>query len=416
MSSRPWVAPHLAKTARISSSDWTSHGSTKVEPIDAASGRTRFSMRLSTELKPTVAPCLVEAPGRSPRRSSGRWRPRRSAPSCRRAVPSAEPSRRVPSAAMTSLTPRRLDRRALPRPAVRPDRRPGAPARPRRGDRPQGRAAARGRRGAGRARGPVDPVPDRDEHLAHQPGRACRAGATGSGHRSRPSRIMSALSASAAFTRHRYPGEPLFVMASTDALTEFAGQRLLSGRGGRRARTRRAAAVVVGDAPEAVTFDNLNRAFRLVRAGAELIGMHRNPWWLTPDGPTLDSGALVTGLEFATERSGPDPRQAVAGLLPRGGRRARRRRSAERGGRRLVRHDIAMVGDDIRTDVRRRAAGGPARGVRPVRQARPGRRRDASPPVAAVGRPDGIAPTLRRRGPRARLIDRPSVRRHPARA
>ncbi len=115
-------------------------------------------------------------------------------------------------------------------------------------------------------------------------------------------RIMSALSASAAFTRHRYPGQPLFVIASTDALTEFEGQRLLSADEA-DAPDARAAAVVVGDAPEAITYDNLNRAFRLVRAGAELIGMHRNPWWLTPDGPTLDSGAMVTGLEFATERS-----------------------------------------------------------------------------------------------------------------
>ena len=34
----------------------TSHGSTNVLPIDSASGRTRRSMRLSTEEKPTVAP------------------------------------------------------------------------------------------------------------------------------------------------------------------------------------------------------------------------------------------------------------------------------------------------------------------------------------------------------------------------
>ena len=163
------------------------------------------------------------------------------------------------------------------------------------------------------------------------------------------SRIMSALSASAAYTGHRHPGEPLFVMASTDALTEFAGQRLLSGEEADRPDAR-AAAVVIGDAPEAITYDNLNRAFRLVRAGAELIGMHRNPWWLTPDGPTIDSGAMVTGLEFATERTArilgkPSPdffREAATELVDEV-RRA--------GGRRLVRHDIAMVGDDIRTDV-----------------------------------------------------------------
>jgi len=40
----------------MSSSDCTSAGSTNVEPIEVASGRTRFSMRLSTDEKPTSAP------------------------------------------------------------------------------------------------------------------------------------------------------------------------------------------------------------------------------------------------------------------------------------------------------------------------------------------------------------------------
>ena len=162
-------------------------------------------------------------------------------------------------------------------------------------------------------------------------------------------RIMSALSASAAYTRQQHPGGPLFVMASTDALTEFAGQRLLTGEEA-DAPGARAAAVVIGDAPEAVTFDNLNRAFRLVRGGAELIGMHRNPWWLTPDGPTLDSGAMVTGLEFATERparilgkpAAAFFREATAEL-------AATVRAAD--GSRLVRRDVAMVGDDLRSDI-----------------------------------------------------------------
>ncbi len=204
-------------------------------------------------------------------------------------------------------------------------------------------------------------------------------------------RIMSALSASAAFTRHRYPGQPLFVMASTDALTEFAGQRLLSAEEADRPNAR-AAAVVVGDAPEAVTFDNLNRAFRLVRSGAELIGMHRNPWWLTPDGPTIDSGALVTGLEFATERparilgkpSADFFREAAAELADEV-RRA--------GGKRLVRHDIAMVGDDIRTDVVAAQRVG-LRGVF-VLSGKHGRADVAAVAGARGGRtPDAIAPTL----------------------
>jgi len=204
-------------------------------------------------------------------------------------------------------------------------------------------------------------------------------------------RIMSAVSASAAYTRHHYPGGPLFVIASTDALTEFAGQRLLTAEEA-DARAARAAAVVMGDAPEAITFDNLNRAFRLVRGGAELIGMHRNPWWLTPAGPTLDSGALVTGLEFATERSArilgkPAPaffREAVAELAD-DVRRA--------SGRRLVRREIAMVGDDLRTDVRAAQRIG-LRGIL-VLSGKHGR---AEMAAAATGprsvRPDGVGRTI----------------------
>lgn len=163
-----------------------------------------------------------------------------------------------------------------------------------------------------------------------------------------PERFQSALSASAAFAAHAFPGEPLYVIASADARTEFAGQRLLSHDEAAEPGAR-AAAVIVGDSADELTHANLNRAFRLVRAGARLIGMHRNPWWLTPDGPTLDSGAYVTGLEYATgvraEIIGkPAPAFfsiAVEAL----------RTEAPRSGGRLRRAEIAMVGDDLRTDV-----------------------------------------------------------------
>ena len=55
----------------------------------------------------------------------------------------------------------------------------------------------------------------------------------------------------------------------------------------------------------------------------------------------------VAALEFATGRRAHDPRQAVAGRLPPGGRRAAARTSAS--GRR--RSAFAMVGDDLSADV-----------------------------------------------------------------
>ena len=218
-----------------------------------------------------------------------------------------------------------------------------------------------------------------------------------------PERILSALSLSAAYTRRQHPGARLFVLASEDARSEFKGQDLLTdeeaGRPGASA-----AAVVVGDSPESATYDNLNHAFRLVRGGAELIGMHRNPWWLTPEGPTLDSGAFVTGLEFATGRRAtvigkPSPaffREAAAELLA--------------GLPGASRRDLAMVGDDVFSDVLAAQRLG-LRGIF-VRTGKHGdqelaaaaaRRRGGGRPTAVADSLAAVATALGRRDPRATL-------------
>jgi HAD superfamily hydrolase (TIGR01458 family) len=168
-----------------------------------------------------------------------------------------------------------------------------------------------------------------------------------------PERILSGLSISAAYTARHFPGQPLYVLASEDARREFDGQRLLSDEEA-GAPDASAAAVVVGDSPEVVNHPTLNRAFRLIRGGAQLIGMHKNQWWLTPDGPTIDSGAIVAGLEYATgvrativgkpsrEFFATAASEIQAELGARGG---------GGGGRRVPRSALAMVGDDVLTDV-----------------------------------------------------------------
>lgn len=164
-----------------------------------------------------------------------------------------------------------------------------------------------------------------------------------------PERFQSALSASAAYAQRAFDGKALYVLASDDARTEFAGQRLLS-HAEAGARGARAAAVIVGDSQEELTYENLNRAFRLVRHGARLVGMHRNPWWLTPDGATMDSGAYVAALEFAASTRATvigKPAPAFFSLAV----DALREDVRDRGERRLSRREIAIVGDDIRTDV-----------------------------------------------------------------
>jgi HAD superfamily hydrolase (TIGR01458 family) len=56
-----------------------------------------------------------------------------------------------------------------------------------------------------------------------------------------------------------------------------------------------------GEEPGRVfSYLNLNRAFLELEAGAELYCLHKNRWWQTADGPKLDAGAFVAGLEFAS--------------------------------------------------------------------------------------------------------------------
>jgi len=61
-----------------------------------------------------------------------------------------------------------------------------------------------------------------------------------------------------------------------------------------------AEAVIVGDLGEAFGYDVLNRAFRAVIAGAELIALQKNRYWLRADGLALDVGPFVAALEYAT--------------------------------------------------------------------------------------------------------------------
>ena len=63
-------------------------------------------------------------------------------------------------------------------------------------------------------------------------------------------------------------------------------------------------AVVVGDMGRLFTFNLLNKLFRMILNGAELVAMHKNRYWSPSDGVmTLDLGAFISGLEYASGRS-----------------------------------------------------------------------------------------------------------------
>ncbi|MGH2955455.1 MAG: TIGR01458 family HAD-type hydrolase [Solirubrobacterales bacterium] len=99
-------------------------------------------------------------------------------------------------------------------------------------------------------------------------------------------------------------------------------------------------AVIMGDLGAAFGFEILNRAFRLVMDGAELIALQKNRFWLTPDGLSLDAGPFVAAIEYATGREAlvvGKPSAAFFELI-----------LADLG---ADPDEAAMVGDDVETDV-----------------------------------------------------------------
>ena len=106
--------------------------------------------------------------------------------------------------------------------------------------------------------------------------------------------------------------------------------------------------VVVGDIGAAWSYPLLNRAFRHLMNGAELLAMHRNKFFQGADGLELDIGAFVAGLEFVTGHEAriigkPSPDFFQLGVASLG----------------LSPDEIAMIGDDIDSDV----GGGQASGL-----------------------------------------------------
>ena len=97
-------------------------------------------------------------------------------------------------------------------------------------------------------------------------------------------------------------------------------------------------AVIVGDLGERFGYATLDPAFRLLMDGAELIALQKNRL-VRKDGLSLDVG-LVASLEYATRSRCLRSRQARAGFFP-----------EVLAGLGLPAGEVAMVGDDVETDM-----------------------------------------------------------------
>ncbi|WP_457640410.1 TIGR01458 family HAD-type hydrolase [Persephonella sp.] len=100
--------------------------------------------------------------------------------------------------------------------------------------------------------------------------------------------------------------------------------------------------VVIGDARDNFNYQNMNKAFRYIMDGAEIIAAARNKYFRDKDGKlSLDCGAYVVGLEFATGKKakiiGKPTKDFFLLAIKKMG---------------LKVEEVAIIGDDIETDVK----------------------------------------------------------------
>jgi HAD superfamily hydrolase (TIGR01458 family) len=127
------------------------------------------------------------------------------------------------------------------------------------------------------------------------------------------------------------------------ALPDLGEFELVGGTSGRAATGFRPDAVIVGDLGVDWSYDLLNEAFRFLMNGAQLIALSRDRYFQRRDGLALDAGPFVMGLEYAA-----GVEALVAGKPSRGFFEGAVMSLGVDAGPGAV----AMVGDDVWSDVR----------------------------------------------------------------
>lgn len=98
--------------------------------------------------------------------------------------------------------------------------------------------------------------------------------------------------------------------------------------------------VVLSDIGEKFNFGILNRAFLMLRAGAELVVPQKGLFWFDHDGPKLDCGSFIVGLEAASGKkaivTGKPAEVFFRSILSQVG---------------CCGDEVLVVGDDITTDI-----------------------------------------------------------------
>jgi HAD superfamily hydrolase (TIGR01458 family) len=147
------------------------------------------------------------------------------------------------------------------------------------------------------------------------------------------SRIFTAVSSAARFLAARYPDARCLVINEGSLNEDLMGVEM-AGAGS-------PGVVLLGGAGPSVGYRELDHVFKLAADGIPVVALHRNTRFETADGPALDMGAFIVGLEAAAGIEipvvGKPAREFFLGALLEMGAEAT---------------EAMIVGDDIDSDVR----------------------------------------------------------------
>jgi inorganic pyrophosphatase len=121
------------------------------------------------------------------------------------------------------------------------------------------------------------------------PATVCRELAAG-GIEIEPEAVFTPVVAALRFLEQR-PSERCHLLLSAELAARFAAHDAGCGH---------ADYVLVGDCREIAGFAQLDGAFRRLMDGARLLALQHGGWWQAQDGPSLDTGAFVALLEYAS--------------------------------------------------------------------------------------------------------------------
>lgn len=145
-------------------------------------------------------------------------------------------------------------------------------------------------------------------------------------------RILTAVTSAARYLVENHRGARCLVVNQGDLGGDLQGVEL--------ADARSAEVVLLGGAGPDIGYDALNAVFQLALDGVPTVALHRNARYQTAEGPALDMGAFIVGIEAAAGVDIPVVGKPAAAFF--------RAAAADLG---IGTSHTVMVGDDVAADV-----------------------------------------------------------------